>query len=139
MIQIVKKVELKHRLALRLARYTVVLAFIIGLLLSTWQVIGDYQNQEHSIDQTIAQILVVSGPPATRAVNTLDTTLAEEVVNGLLQYPFIISAQIKDELGKSLANSSSTGSSTACSDRSRPSCIGNCQRSPRLGSALVLV
>ena len=103
----VKKVELKHRLALRLARYTVVLAFIIGLLLSTWQVIGDYQNQEHSIDQTIQQILVVSGPPATRAVNTLDTTLAEEVVNGLLQYPFITSAQIKDELGKSLANSSS--------------------------------
>ena len=98
-----KQLELKHRLALRLARYTVVLAFMIGLLLSTLQVIGDYQNQESSIDQTINQILVVSGPPATRAVNTLDTTLAEEVVNGLLQYPFITRAQIKDELGKSLA------------------------------------
>lgn len=103
----VEKVELKHRLAVRLARYTVVFAFCIGLLLSSLQVVGDYQNQEDSIDQIIAQILVVSGPPATRAVNTLDSTLAEEVVNGLLQYPFITSAQIKDELGKSLAHSNS--------------------------------
>lgn len=79
------------------------LAFLIGLLLSSLQVIGDYQNQESSIDETIQQILVVSGPPATRAVNTLDTALAEEVANGLLQYPFITSAQIKDELGKNLA------------------------------------
>ncbi len=102
-----EQVKLKHRLALRLARYTLVLAFLIGLLLSSLQVFGDYQNQESSIDETIQQILVVSGPPATRAVNTLDTTLAEEVVNGLLQYPFIISAQIKDELGKTLALSNS--------------------------------
>ncbi len=99
----VEKVRLNHRLALRLARHTVVLAFLIGLLLSSLQVIGDYQNQESRIDQTIQQILVVSGPPATRAVNTLDSTLAEEVVNGLLQYPFVTSARIKDELDKDLA------------------------------------
>lgn len=99
----VDQVKLKHRLALRLARYTVVLAFFIGLLLSSLQVIGDYQNQESRIDQTIEQILEVSGPPATRAVNTLDSTLAEEVVNGLLQYPFVTSARIKDELDKDLA------------------------------------
>lgn len=99
----VEQIKLNHRLALRLARYTVVLAFLIGLLLSSLQVMGDYQNQESSIDETIQQILVVSGPPATRAVNTLDTTLAEEVVNGLLQYPFVTSARIKDELDKDLA------------------------------------
>lgn len=101
----VDQVKLKHRLALRLARYTVVLAFLIGLLLSSLQVIGDYQNQESRIDETIQQILIVSGPPATRAVNTLDSTLAEEVVNGLLQYPFVTSARIKDELDKDLAYS----------------------------------
>ena len=100
-------VALKHRLALRLARYTVILAFLIGLFLSSLQVLGDYQSQESSIDQTIQQILVVSKPPATRAVNTLDTSLAEEVVNGLLRYPFIINARITDELGKPLAQSES--------------------------------
>ena len=100
-------VALQHRLALRLARYTVVLAFLIGLILSSLQVFGDYQSQESSIDQTIQQILVVSKPPATRAVNTLDTSLAEEVVNGLLRYHFITNARITDELGKPLAHSES--------------------------------
>ena len=98
-------ISLKNRLAVRLARYTVLLAFSIGLLLSTLQLLDDYQDQEHRIDQTIQQILVVSTPPATRAVTTLDNMLAEEVVSGLLKYPFIERAQISDELGEILAHS----------------------------------
>lgn len=96
-------IKLKHRLALRLARYTVFVAFFIGLLLSSIQVIDDYQNQDILIDENIQRILESLSPPATRAVSTLDASLAEEVVNGLLQYAFIATAQIKDEQGQLLA------------------------------------
>ncbi len=96
-------VKLKHRLALRLARYTVLVAFFIGLLLSSIQVIDDYQGQEIRIDENIRRILVASSPPANRAVSTLNETMAEEVVNGLLQYAFVTRAEIKDEQGQTLA------------------------------------
>ncbi|MFT4924713.1 MAG: diguanylate cyclase (GGDEF)-like protein [Phenylobacterium sp.] len=96
-------IKLKHRLALRLARYTVLVAFFIGLLLSSIQVFDDYQDQDKLIDSNIQRILVAASPPATRAVSTLDGGSAEEVVNGLLQYSFITRAEIKDEQGQTLA------------------------------------
>lgn len=42
-------------------------------------------------------------PPAIRAVNTLDSKLAKEVVEGLLKYSFIEQASIEDELSEQLA------------------------------------
>lgn len=97
------QVKIQDRLAFRLARYTVLLAFAIGLVLSSLQVFEDYREQDSLIDETVNQILVASKPAASRAVHTLDHALAEEVVSGLLKYSFIQSALIKDELGEVLA------------------------------------
>ena len=96
-------VQVKHRIAIRLAQYTVLIAFAIGFVLSSIQVFEDYQEQGSQLDKTITKILDASKPPATRAVHTLDKTLAQEVVYGLMQYPFIHHVQIKDELGEILA------------------------------------
>ncbi len=95
----------KGRLSRTLARYAVLMAFLIGLVLSSLQVLDDYQHQDSYIDQTLRQILIVSEPPAARAVNTLDISLAEEVVDGLLKYPFIEKALIHDDFGKLMASS----------------------------------
>lgn len=95
--------SLTNPLAFRLARYSVLLAFCIGLILSSAQLLFDYRGQQQLIDQQIQQILIVSSPPATQAVTTLDKKLAKEVVDGLLKYPYIEQAEIIDELGESLA------------------------------------
>jgi len=95
--------HVKNKLAIKLAQYTVLLAFAIGFILSSIQVFEDYQEQGSHLDQTIVDILDASKPPATRAVHTLDQALAQEVVYGLMQYPFIHKVQIKDELGGVLA------------------------------------
>lgn len=95
--------KVKHRLALRLAQYAVLLAFLIGLVLSSFQVWEDFHEHDSRLDIIINDILAASKPPAIRAVHTLDHALAQEVVNGLMQYPFISRVQIKDELGEVLA------------------------------------
>lgn len=96
-------ISLSNQLSIKLARSSVYVAFLIGLLLSSLQVLVDYHDQEVLIDQTIEQIMVAARPPAIRAVNTLDKRLAREVVEGLLNYNFIEQASIEDELSEQLA------------------------------------
>lgn len=103
---------IKNRLAFRLAKYTVFIAFLIGFVLGTAQVLEDFQEQDSQLDETIDKILDASKPPAIRAVHTLDQALAQEVVFGLIQYPFIIKAKITDELGEVLAEQTASVSRT---------------------------
>ncbi|MDO6512745.1 bifunctional diguanylate cyclase/phosphodiesterase [Neptuniibacter sp. 2_MG-2023] len=100
--------KVRNRLAVKLAQYTVLMAFTIGFFLSSIHVLEDYKTQGSRLDQTVIDILDASKPPATRAVHTLDQALAQEVVNGLMQYPFISKVQIRDELGEVLAEQEST-------------------------------
>jgi len=92
-----------QRLSFRLAGYAVLLAFVIGLLLSAVQLFQDFKEQETLLDGTINKILKASEPPASRAVHTLDPALAHEVVTGLMQYSFVQEVVIRDELGETLA------------------------------------
>jgi len=96
-------ISFSNQLSIKLARSSVYLAFVIGLLLSSVQMVIDYHDQEIQIDQTVEQILMAGRPPAIRAVNTLDKNLASEVVDGLLKYTFIEQATIRDELSEVLA------------------------------------
>jgi len=96
-------ISLSNQLSIKLARLSVYVALLIGLLLSSLQVVVDYHDQEALIDLTIEQIMVAARPPAIRAVNTLDKKLAREVVEGLLKYNFIEQASIEDELSEQLA------------------------------------
>lgn len=92
-----------NRLSVRLTRYSVLLAFTIGVFLSLLQVLYDFYEQEEAIDASIAQILRVATPPATRAVETLDKSLAEELITGLKLYEYIEAAAIYDDLKQTLA------------------------------------
>lgn len=93
----------KHRLSFRLAKYTVVLAFIIGVLLSFFQIFNDYKQQVDNIDRSVIRIINISRPPSIRAVETLDKILAHEITHGLMQYPFVIKTYILDERGEAIA------------------------------------
>ncbi|MGH1371956.1 MAG: EAL domain-containing protein [Cellvibrionaceae bacterium] len=97
----------------RLAKVGVVLAFALGLAMSSFQLYLDYLSQEQELDSLIERVVEVAAPPATRAVHTLDDDLSSEVVNGMLAYDFIFDVAILDELGNVLARGDKPRSTSA--------------------------
>ena len=95
-----------HGISFRLAKVGVLLAFSIGLTMSSIQLYFDFLNQEEQLQQLVERIIEVASPPAARAVHTLDDDLSAEVVEGLLRYVFIYEVSILDELGNTLAAAS---------------------------------
>jgi signal transduction histidine kinase/CheY-like chemotaxis protein len=97
-----------RRLSYKQARLTVLVAFIIGTLLSLLQAGIDYRTEDNSINSEIHALLEVSRNPATRIAYNIDAELAHELVLGLLNSPGIVQAEILDNSGSSLASVSRT-------------------------------
>jgi len=100
------RIRFHNRISFKLARIGVIVAFILGIALSSFQVYLDFSNQEIELDAQINRILSVVERPAARSVHLLDEDLAEEVVQGLMEYEFIREVRIADDLGVPLAESS---------------------------------
>lgn len=90
----------------RLAKVGVIIALAVGFMMSAIQIYIDYKSQSVRIDSMINRQIAVATPPAERALFTLDSELAQEVVSGLVQYEFIIHVALKDELGRVFAEQS---------------------------------
>jgi uncharacterized membrane protein affecting hemolysin expression len=93
-------------ISFRLAKLGVVVALVVGSLMSGLQLYLDFQTQKKDVENLIASIMRVSKPPASRAVYTLDNMLAAEVSEGLMMYEFIVNVAIEDEDGNILASAS---------------------------------
>ncbi len=94
-----------NRLSYKLARTGVIIAFLLGIVLSLGQIYLDYLDEEEQFDGAVNRSLDVAMKAATRAVHIIDEQLAEEVVSGLLEYDYIIQARIVDETGSAMATS----------------------------------
>lgn len=97
-------IPLIRRLSFKQASLTVLVAFMLGTLLSLLQVSIDYTNEDASIDREIHALLQISRTPATRIAYNIDAELAHELVLGLLNSPAIVRAEILDNSGASLAS-----------------------------------
>ncbi|MET1081257.1 MAG: ATP-binding protein [Pseudomonas sp.] len=97
-------ITLTQRLSYKQASLTVLVAFILGTLLSIVQVGIDYASEDASIDREIRALLEVSHNPAARIAYNIDAELAQELVLGLLRSPAVISAEILDNSGMTLAS-----------------------------------
>jgi signal transduction histidine kinase/CheY-like chemotaxis protein len=97
-------IPLTRQLSYKQAGITVLVAFILGTLLSLLQVSLDYLNEDASINTEIHALLEVSRTPATRIAYNIDAELARELVLGLLNSPAIIQAELLDNSGASLAS-----------------------------------
>ncbi|TGG95532.1 EAL domain-containing protein [Natronospirillum operosum] len=95
--------SIRQRIAFKLALSAVCIALLVSSLFSAYQVWSDYSNERRNIDQVVRQLLISYEPAAQRAIHNLDDRLASEVASGLLTYHFLISAEIRDELGNTLA------------------------------------
>lgn len=90
------------RISLRLATLTIVLALLLGVILGAVQISSDFYDELDKRSTIIQEILDVAKPSAARSVVLLDPELAEEVVNGLMVYPYVYSATIADDLGNQI-------------------------------------
>jgi|SaaInlLV_10m_DNA_4_1040232.scaffolds.fasta_scaffold00441_2 diguanylate cyclase (GGDEF)-like protein/PAS domain S-box-containing protein len=92
------------KLTAKLTKLSLSVAFILGLLVGTIQVGLDYLEQEGQLKGNIDNILKASEKSAREAAYNLNKNVATIVVNGLMQYPFIDNAVIKNNFGEVLAS-----------------------------------
>ncbi|MBB1520989.1 response regulator [Aquipseudomonas guryensis] len=97
-------ISLTHRLSFKQASITVLVAFILGTLLSLIQVGLDYASEDAAIDLEINSLLEISHNPAARIAYNIDAELAQELVLGLLRSPAVMRAEIIDNSGMILAS-----------------------------------
>ena len=89
----------------RLALFGLGITFSVGIALAAVQIFADFQSHKQEFAKSNQNIIDLITPSATRAVLVLDSELAQEIVNGLMQNDFITSAMIEDEAGNILAAS----------------------------------
>lgn len=111
----IETIPVLNRISVKLALVGLLVALVVGLSVSLLQVSLDLRSQQRAVNSIVNGILTAAGPPAHRAVLTLDASLAQEVVSGLISYRFVSNAVIQDELGNNLANVSRPRRSTSTS------------------------
>lgn len=95
-------VALRHSLSYRQARNTVLVAFIIGVVLSTLQIGLDYSSQQSELRDTVGNMLNTANRAAYHAAYNLDDLGARQITRGLVSTPPIIEARILDNRGETL-------------------------------------
>ncbi|HYQ38157.1 MAG TPA: ATP-binding protein [Pseudomonas sp.] len=99
-------IPLSQRLAFKQARMTVLLALVIGSLLSLLQIALDYASADAAINHEARTLLEISRQPAARELASPDPQRARDLLEGLLQAPAIVHAELLDANGTALANAS---------------------------------
>tara|TARA_R110000765_G_scaffold136630_1_gene235790 strand:- start:2253 stop:4601 length:2349 start_codon:yes stop_codon:yes gene_type:complete len=97
-------IRLTNRLSFKQTRLGVLAAFTLGTVLGLIQVMVDYHSEDAAIDEAVQAQINVSLGPASRIAYNIDAELALELVNGLLQAPPVIRAEIIDNNGIALAS-----------------------------------
>ena len=91
-----------ERISIKLGIATFVVGAVLGALALVLITYFDLRAERESVKQQLDTIMTVSLPSARRSVHLYDEALAEEVVVGLLNYPFISDVAIYDEFGAEL-------------------------------------
>ena len=97
---------LTQGISFRLAKVGVMIALIVGSLMSGIQIYIDFQVRSDELNGLISRITESVTPAASRAVHSLDPLLADEVTRGVISHEFIFRALIMDEVGNVLSESS---------------------------------
>ncbi len=105
---IVVSIKRSNRLSYKQTMMTVMTVFVIGLVISFYQIAADLQQERRHVDQAVNQVLSLLKSTAAQAAYSLDDNLAQQVVNGLFEYPPVFHAEIRDDLGGVLATAERT-------------------------------
>ena len=94
----------RKRISIRLARYGVAVAFLLGIVTSAVQIFQDLSAEADKLDSNVGSILEMARPPAIAAARSLDDIQAAQIINGLMTYNFVVDAQIVSDLSEVLAS-----------------------------------
>lgn len=79
-------IRLRDRLFFRQALNTILVAFVVGMVLSIIQIGYDLWHERRQVDTTVLAMIEMLRDSAGQAAYELDRSLAERVVNGLFAY-----------------------------------------------------
>lgn len=86
--------QVGRSLSAKLIRSTLLLACLLGLVISLIQIGMDLRRTERQPDQDMAALISLTREPATAILFSLDHDLAEELLSGTLKQPAISSSRI---------------------------------------------
>lgn len=95
-VAVLMDISLKNRLSFKQARLAVLIGFVLGTLLSLFQIAIDYASEDASINREIKSLLEIIQNPASRIAYNIDSELAQELTLGLLRSPAVVSARLTD-------------------------------------------
>ena len=98
------KIPIRKSLSYRQTRNTVIVAFTIGLVLSSAQIYFDYFSHRNEISATVRDTLVTANRAAYHAAFNLDENGALQITRGLVSNQPIVKATIKDNFGQVLGS-----------------------------------
>lgn len=98
-----KSFEVEHRLGYRILRWTLAIALLSGVVVSTIQVILDARRVARDLDSHAAQTIAMIRDASTQAVFSIDPKLAMQVVDGLFAGESVHLALITHPNGEVLA------------------------------------
>jgi c-di-GMP phosphodiesterase len=94
--------ELEHRLGYRILRWVLAVALISGVLVSSVQVILDASRVSGALDAQAKQTMALVEDASTQAVFSIDSDLAQQVVDGLFAQESVHLARISHPDGEAL-------------------------------------
>ena len=97
------KIPVTQRLHFRQTAYALLTIIIVGIIGGSFQIWDDWEKESARLQNHTQNVLNISMEPARRAAYSLDRTLANSVVEGLLADRNFYYAAIRDELGNTIA------------------------------------
>ncbi len=95
--------QTSKKISFRQAKYTVLVAFLLGISFSSWQLYIDLNDEKKRLDETMQQILSISKESAVQAAINLDKKLSKQIAKGLFQFSPIYKVKLIDNYGETLA------------------------------------
>ncbi|MBF0397309.1 MAG: response regulator, partial [Desulfobacterales bacterium] len=93
------KIKFFHRISVSQAINTLIIALIVGILLSGIQIVDDFRKEEAQIKSVISLVMNMSKNLATLATVSYSKTLSDNIINGMLQYEPFSEVQIINNFG----------------------------------------
>ncbi|WP_415900936.1 EAL domain-containing protein [Neptuniibacter sp. QD48_11] len=95
--------NLRRKIALKQARFILIIALLLGVFSTGLQIYLDLQQVRKNTTEDIERIISLYRDTATQAVYNLNAFQANEVTSSLISYPTVYHAQLIDDFSETLA------------------------------------
>ncbi|MBF0397102.1 MAG: diguanylate cyclase [Desulfobacterales bacterium] len=97
------QIKFHKRISVQQAKNTVIVALLIGITMSIFQISNDLIKEREQINSTISQVISMFNDQAALAAYSISESMASEIINGLFKYQSFCSAKIMTDFGIVLA------------------------------------